>query len=214
MTVDLRRFDMKQSNKTENKELLKPYIIFIGVMNNAKDGIDILIDAFATIAFDYPELFLYLFGFYHYDTPGHLKQINELGLGNRIFYKGEVGRDEIPGILINAELLALPRPDSKQAQGGFPTKLGEYLAIGKPVCVTKVGEIPDYLEDEVSAFMAEPGSVDSFADAMRRTLSDPELAKKVGANGRKIAEQHFNMDIQAVRLYSFLLENIKQEQNV
>ena len=50
----------------------------------------------------------------------------------------------------------MARPDSRQARGGFPTKLGEYLATGKPVCVTKVGEITVYLEDNVSAFLAEP----------------------------------------------------------
>ncbi len=59
-------------------------------------------------------------------------------------------------------------PDSKQAQGGFPTKLGEYLATGNPVCATTVGEIPDYLVDGESVYFAVPGSVDSFADAMLR----------------------------------------------
>jgi glycosyltransferase involved in cell wall biosynthesis len=118
----------------------------------------------------------------------------------------EYSRDVIPSIIGNADLLALPRPDSKQAQGGFPTKLGEYLATGKPVCATTVGELPDYLTDNESVFFAQPGSVESFAEAMRRALYDPENAKRVGLNGKQVAQEEFNKDIQAKKLYQFLLE--------
>ena len=121
-----------------------------------------------------------------------------------MFWKGEFSRDKIPAIIKNASLLALPRPDSKQAQGGFPTKLGEYLATGNPVCATTVGEIPDYLIDDESIYFAEPGSINSFADAMKRALSNPLKAKRIGTNGRKVAETHFNKDIQAKKLYDFL----------
>ena len=104
--------------------------------------------------------------------------------------------------------MALSRPDSHQAQGGFPTKLGEYLATGNPVCVTSVGEIPDYLKDNLSAFMARPGDVDSFADALDRAVCDETNAKKVGVNGRKVAEECFNDEIQAKKLSEFLKENL------
>jgi glycosyltransferase involved in cell wall biosynthesis len=208
MTVDLSRFNKEQNGFSDKFGLQKPYIVYVGVMSNAKDGVDILIDAFSIVEKEYPELHLYLFGSYHYDSPGHTSQIKCLGLEEKIFYKGLISRDEIPGILMNAELLVLPRPDSKQAQGGFPTKLGEYLASGRPVCATKVGEIPDYLEDEVSAFLAEPGSVDSFADAMLRALTDKKKAAEVGSNGRMLAKKSFNMDVQSKILYNFLAENI------
>lgn len=203
MTVDVDRFKPEEAYPI-HPGLTQPYIAFIGVMNNAKDGVNILIDAFGRIAKEYSETNLYLFGFWHYDSPGHQQQISDLNLKDRVFYKGTVSRDEIPNIIMNAELLVLPRPDSHQAQGGFPTKLGEYLATGKPVCATKVGEIPDYLVDGESVFFAEPGSVDSFANAMRKALTNPREAKRIGSNGRKLAETHFNKDIQAKKLYDFL----------
>ncbi len=210
MTVDLDRF--KPDLKYPLYEgLQKPYMAFIGVMNNAKDGVNILIDAFVRISDEFPEIKLYLFGFWHYDTPSHQQQISRLNLQNRIFYKGKVSRDEIPNILMNAELLVLPRPDSHQAQGGFPTKLGEYLATSRPVCATKVGEIPDYLIDGESVYFAEPDSVDSFANSMRRALIDQGEARRIGSNGRKVAEKHFNKDIQAKVLYDFLERLTKKE---
>jgi glycosyltransferase involved in cell wall biosynthesis len=132
--------------------------------------------------------------------------IKTYNLENKVFWKGEFLRDQIPAILKNATLLSLPRPDSKQAQGGFPTKLGEYLATGNPVCATRVGEIPDYLTDNESVFFAEPGSVESFAEAMQRALKNSDEARRIGKNGREVAEKHFNKDIQSKKLYNFLKE--------
>lgn len=203
MTVDLDRFSKTLEPLPEFE---KPYVAFVGTMNDAKDGVSILIKSFAQISNYFKELKLYLIGPWNYDTPIHKKLIKELGLEARIFWKGEFNRDQVPGIISNASLLVLPRPDSKQAQGGFPTKLGEYLATGNPVCATRVGEIPDYLVDGESVYFAEPGSVDSFAEAMRRALSNPDEAKRVGLNGRKIAEKYFNKDVQAKMLYNFLKE--------
>ena len=203
MTVDLERFNQVTSSPPEFQ---KPYIAFVGVMNDAKDGVNILLESFAKIAGDFSNYKLYLVGGWNYDTPAHLNLINERRLENRVFWMKEYPRESIPAIIGNADLLVLPRPDSKQAQGGFPTKLGEYLATGNPVCATSVGEIPDYLNDNESVFFAQPGSVESFAEAMRRALSDPENAKRVGLNGKKVAQKEFNKDIQAKKLHQFLLE--------
>lgn len=206
MTVDLKRF--QSVNSTDRYS--KPYIAYTGTFNNAKDGVDILIKSFAKIALKYPQHHLYLAGFWHYDVDKQKDLINKYNLNDRITYIGVLNKDEIPPFIGNAELLVLSRPDSHQAQGGFPTKLGEYLATGNPVCVTKVGEIPEYLEDNVSAFMATPGDVDSFADAMDRALSNPEKARKVGLAGREIAEKEFNSEIQAKRLADFLKQNLEK----
>jgi glycosyltransferase involved in cell wall biosynthesis len=203
MTVDLERFD---KNLPVTSGFEQPYIAFVGVMNDAKDGVAILIEAFATIHTQFPKHKIYLVGGWHYDTPHHQKLIKQYGLEEKVFWKGEFSRNEIPAIINNASLLALPRPDSKQAQGGFPTKLGEYLATGNPVCATTVGELPDYLVDNESVYFAAPGSIESFADAMKNALSNPQEAKIIGNNGQKVAEKRFNKHIQSKLLYNFLKE--------
>lgn len=206
MTVDVSRFAGKSPAVPDYKQ---PYIAFTGTYTDAKDGVSVLIKSFAKIANKYPDYKLYLAGFKHPDMNNQIRLIDEFKLKERCCHVGMLDRAEIPAFVGNASLLVLSRPDSRQAQGGFPTKLGEYLATGNPVCVTKVGEIPEYLEDNVSAFMAEPGDVDSFADAMDRALSNPENAKRVGAQGRKVAEESFSAEVQAGRLYWFLKENLK-----
>jgi glycosyltransferase involved in cell wall biosynthesis len=201
MTVDLERFD---TNLPTPEGFEQPYIAFVGVMNDAKDGVNILIEAFAKIHTQFPEYKIYLVGGWNYDTPNHQKLIKQYDLQNKVFWKGEYPRNEIPAIIKNANLLVLPRPDSKQAQGGFPTKLGEYLATGNPVCATTVGELSHYLIDKESIYFAEPGSINSFADAMTKSLLDPKEAHLIGKKGREVAEKQFNKDIQSKLLYNFL----------
>lgn len=200
MTVDLERFEAKHAPV---EDYVSPYILFVGVMNDAKDGVNLLIQSFAQIAPQFPDLKLYLVGGWNYDTPAHLESIDRLNMQQRIFWKGEVSRNTIPALLQHAELLALPRPDSKQAQGGFPTKLGEYLASGKPVVASRVGELPKYLEDSQSVFFCQPGSIDSLTATLNRALSNPTFMHQVGANGREVAKKYFNKNIQSKLLKDF-----------
>lgn len=206
MTVDLSRFT---ENSIQSK-LQKPYIGYCGTMNNKKDGVDILIKAFIEIMYEFPDLHLYLAGSQtpNEDYLSQRKIIIEHDANNRITYLGKLSREEIPSFLSNATLLALARPESKQAEGGFPTKLGEYLASGKPVCVTDVGEIGDYLIDNETVFFAKPGCYVSFSDSMKRSLTSTN-ALKVGEKGKQVAFDVFNKDIQAKRLYDFLIFNSK-----
>lgn len=202
MTVDLSRFEKKEYPNLLNLKM--PYVAFVGVMCDVKDGVDILINSFSAIAADFKDLNLYLFGPWHYDLPGHIEQIKKLKLEDRIFYGGLIDRDQIPNVLMNAEFLALPRPDSKQAQGGFPTKLGEYLASARPVCATSVGELPDYLADNESVYFSVPGDMNSFKGSMLRLLGDKGKSAKIGEKGREVAYENFNAQIQGEKLYSFL----------
>jgi glycosyltransferase involved in cell wall biosynthesis len=206
MTVDLSRFVNVPDVEGYYQ---KPYLAFIGTMNNQKDGVDILIKSFARIVKRYPAYHLYLAGFWHYDVPKQDAIISDLGLSRCVHRVGVLSKEQIPSFICNATLLVLARPESHQAEGGFPTKLGEYLATGNPVCVTRVGEISNYLEDNVSAFLAEPGSEDSFADAIERALRDLCNAKQVGLMGKAIAEHHFDAQKQVRRLLDFLEKGIR-----
>jgi glycosyltransferase involved in cell wall biosynthesis len=208
MTVEPQRFIDCHASVAE----AAPYIAYCGYMWGIKDGVPILIDAFRLIADKHPEEKLYLIG----DTSNRAEYdklkayIGERGLTARVVFTGTVHRNDMPAYLCNATLLALARPTSLQAQGGFPTKLGEYLATGKPVVVTKVGEIPLYLKDGENAFLAEPDSAESFAAKLDEALSDPEKANKIGLAGRNVALSVFDYRVQSKRMIEFL-ETLKKK---
>lgn len=189
MTVDFSRFE----NVNETKKHKKRYIAYCGTLNIKKDGVDILIRSFINIMHMFPDLHLFLVGNYSTKSEYHFFKnlVKKHDATNKVSFLGPISREEIPAFLSEAEILALARPASKQAEGGFPTKLGEYLATGKPVCVTSTGEIEHYLKNNESAFLATPGSVDSFTEALIRALTYKN-ATTIGEAGKHVALQNFD----------------------
>jgi glycosyltransferase involved in cell wall biosynthesis len=200
-TVDVTRFNTPYERKVQY-----PYICYSGSLTRQKDGVDILIRSFSGIAPDYPEINLVLVGKADTmeDEVFFRELVTSMDLENRVLFTGKVSRNEIPSYICNAELLVLARPESIVADAGFPSKVSEYLSTGRPVVVTRVGEIPDYLTHNQSAFLAEPGSVNDFAANLRLALEDKDQAESVGLRGREIAQTVFSYKLQAARIMDFL----------
>lgn len=201
MTVDFERFE-----KTIRNPKVEPYIAYCGSLNKAKDGVDILIDAFAIICNKHKDIKLYLIGNAVSEEELQIFK-NKTVLYNiteKVLFTGRVNKEQIPELLCNASLLVLPRPKSMQSEGGFPTKLGEYLSTGNPVVVTCVGEIPNYLTNQVDVFMAEPGNVDSLANNIQLILDDYSNAKQIALRGKKVAYENFNYRIQTSKILEFI----------
>jgi len=93
--------------------------------------------------------------------------------------------------------------------GNFPIKIGEYLATGVPIVVTSVGEIPLFVKDGESGFLAEPDNAKAFAKKMEEVLADPNRSKKIGQAGKKIAQTFFDYKIQAGIMAEYIAEKIK-----
>jgi glycosyltransferase involved in cell wall biosynthesis len=200
-TVDTERF-----NNHFNSRLDFSYILYCGSLTILKDGVNILIESFKRISEKYPEINLVLIG--KGDSINDEIVIKDLALklniDKRVIFLGQLPRTEIPAYLCNAKILALARPRSIVADAGFPSKLTEYLATGNPVVVTKVGEIPLYLKDDVSAFLSEPGSIDSFAGRLDFVLGNYEFAQRVGLKGKELTLTIFNYNFQSKRMIAFI----------
>lgn len=206
MTVEVDRFTRIPEEKGNSKE-----IVYTGMLDDKKDGTDILIKAFSRISPAHPEYSLSLYGEASSpaDTKRYVEMAEELKVRDKVRFHGRVSRDLITQRIVNAAILVLPRPDSIQAQNGFPTKLGEYLATGIPVIATAVGEIPDYLRDNESVFMAIPGDTDSLVEKFSSIIADYQKALKVAEQGRRVAHQNFNNIVQTRNIISFVEKDIK-----
>jgi glycosyltransferase involved in cell wall biosynthesis len=67
------------------------------------------------------------------------------------------------------------------------------MSYGLPVLATKVGDVPDAVEDGVNGFLFEPGDADALADGIRR-IADRDVWEKMSEQSRKLAEEKFNED--------------------
>lgn len=187
MFVDTSRFDNIRKKTTEK------YIAYCGTVSSYKDGVDLLIRAFAVFCKGNADYKLYIIGPFN-SSQGELtiKQlVKQLDIGGKVVFTGKVSFKEIPQLLFDAEMMALARPNNLQARYGFPTKLGEYLATGNPVVVTTVGDIPKFIEDKKNGLLAAPDDINSFAEKMLWVAEHPEEAKKIGNEGRLLCQKEF-----------------------
>lgn len=202
MVVDAKRFE------GDFKPAAEKYIAYCGTASNNKDGVDQLIKAFAIFHKKFTDYKLYIIG----NTPSRQQANNnyelteQLGLKDSVVFTGMVSAKEMPEMLSGAQILALDRPDNIQAKYGFPTKLGEYLLTGKPVVVTKVGDIPSFLSDKESALLAQPNNPEDFAAKLAWACEHPQEASKIGEKGKKVALEHFNSEIEAMKLGNIIFE--------
>lgn len=182
MFVDTNRF---QGIKRTSKE---KYIAYCGAVSYDKDGANILIEAFAKFYKNHPDYRLKIIGkgIKHNVIPDLQALADANGVKKAVEFTGPIPPQDMPQILCNASILALARPDNLQAQNGFPTKLGEYLATGNPVVVTRVGEIPLFIKDKENGVLSDPNA-DDFSNQLSWVADNPQLSEEVGQRGKELS---------------------------
>lgn len=113
----------------------------------------------------------------------------ELNISDQIFFKGLLPQEQVKKYLNCCQILAITRPNTKQTQAGFPTKLGEYMGCKKVVLATKFGDIEKYFTDKTDIVLAEPDNPTSIADNIQWILDNKEKAKQIGEQGFETANQ-------------------------
>lgn len=116
----------------------------------------------------------------------------DLGIAHDIRFHGKVRADAVAPLLEGCHVLVLPRPASRQAEGGFPTKLGEYLATGRPVVTTSVGDIPKYLQPDITCLMVPPGNLHLMSEAIASVATDYVHAESIGRAGQQLTQTTFH----------------------
>ena len=71
------------------------------------------------------------------------------------------------------------------ANEGTPVVAIEALAAGRPVVATRVGGVPDVVDDNESGFLVEVGDIEALTDRLEQLAGDPELRARLGATGRE-----------------------------
>ena len=160
--------------------------VYIGNLSHRE--IEYLLEVSAVV---HPQVPGYHLAIYGDATPQRRAElagmIAERGLGSAVVLMEPVLPPQVPDVLATADVLLLPRSKGEFSTAGFPNKLGEYLSSGRPVVVTRVGDIPLYLTDGTSAFLVEPDDCEAFSAALVRVLNDADLADRVGAEGQAVA---------------------------
>lgn len=186
-------------------------ITYCGDWGNNKDGVPILVNAFYLFSLKNKDFKLKLIGGSSKieDEIGIIKLIKDLNLESRVILTGKVDYSMIPMLLNESKILALSRPANLQAEGGFPSKLTEYLATGIPTLMTRVGEIDKYFSDSINIYLSKPDSAVEFSNKLSFIVENYNEALLVAENGRK-KNKEFDYKNQSRILLDFIVTLINK----
>ena len=123
-------------------------------------------------------------------------------LGGSAVFSGEVF--DPSGITAGFDIATCTSwPDNE----GIPNSLLEAMALAKPVAATRVGDIPELVENGQEGFVVDNEDLEGLARALKALIDNRELRERMGARGRARVERDFEMETQ-VRKYAGLYRSL------
>lgn len=128
-----------------------------------------------------------------------------------IIETGFVSHDKLVKYLGACDLMMLPLKDTIASRGRWPSKINDYLAAGKPIIATAVGDMKElFLKHEIGIATTDDPVL--LAQATERLLMDEGLMSQMGKNSRRVAETELSWQMLADRLETHYMKILKSIQ--
>ncbi|MEK6650268.1 MAG: glycosyltransferase family 4 protein, partial [Bacteroidota bacterium] len=121
------------------------------------------------------------------------RSVEEHGVAGMCTFTGLIPHAKAPEYLAACDILVSPHLGFSDGKPffGSPTKLFEYMAMGKAIVATSLGQISEILTHERNALLVPPGDSGALLAAIVRAASDPALRARLGEAARRdVVEQH------------------------
>ena len=179
-------------------------LVYTGSLLDHKDGVLIIIRAFARILRNNPDLILVLTGDLEASVSRSeiLSLIDELNLKGKVKLPGYVSKEQLNELTTTASALLLAKPANRQNKYNMATKIGEYLLTGRPAVISSVDPACNYLKHRVNVCISEPDHI-QMADEIEYILDNKSEADAIGSAGRESAAELFDYKIHALRINEF-----------
>ena len=177
-----------------------PFVLFVGRLAPNK-GLSFLLQAFQPLAERDPQASLVLVGADGGIGRSLAVQAKDLGIASRVRQLGHVADDALLATgLRDARLFVLP-----SEYEAFGLVLLEAMAQGTAVIATRVGGIPEFVEDGRAGLLVPPGDPVALRGALERLWSDPSTARTMGQYGRDRIVPRYSWD-EVVRQFERIYE--------
>jgi glycosyltransferase involved in cell wall biosynthesis len=197
MGVPKRLLDWASARQTD---IVAGRIVYIGTMASVR-RLDVLVNAFAIVHARYPQTTLLMVG--DGDHPNERStledQVATLGLIEATCFTGFVPIEEAWSYAASAAVCLSPFFPTKILASTSPTKLVEYMALGRPVVCNDHPEQSEIIKESGAGLCVNWG-VQEFAEAMIWMLEHPKEAEAMGAKGPAWVSAH--------RTYTIIAENV------
>jgi len=122
----------------------------------------------------------------------------KLGLDGRVVFAGAVPHEKVPDYIAAADVCVACFEDNEVTRCKSPLKVVEYMACGKAIVASSVGEVPQMVAD--AGLLCPPSDSSSLASAVARILDDSKLKKALETSARKRTELKYNWSVTSENL--------------
>ena len=208
--VDAHRFAVIPPLTTNRTDQLSPSFVYCGTWLR---DVFFLIRAFTLVKLGGFRCKLTIVGDFGEVGQAITKYAVKKGLqAEDIVLSGWIDEPALAACYKTAAALLMPLADDDRSVTRLPNKMGEYLASGRPVVTCKIGDLTDFLIDNVNAYLAEPGNERDFATKMIAVLQDPARAEQIGAAGQHCCLSHLDYRAHVGGLSRFFVSCIGSHQ--
>lgn len=168
----------------------------------------LILQAFRIVVEKYANIKLVLVLFGRKDDLQEVRNlVAELHVDKNVIFMSQISQCELEHLYASSLGLLMPlNPDNMQDVARFSQKIAEYLASGRPIITSNVGEIPYYFVHNKNAKIAAYTS-ESYAEQMLELINDRVLATEIGRKGYETGKNSFEYSKNGNKLKQFILEN-------
>jgi glycosyltransferase involved in cell wall biosynthesis len=189
-------------------------VIFHPARLGMAKGCDVVIKAMRLVLERFPEAMLVLAGSKNIidwavsqekDIAYCIDLIRTLGIEDNVLID-VFSLDEMPEMYALSSVVVYP---SSQAEP-FGLTMLESLASARPIIVTRMGGMPEIIQDEISGYVIPHRDLEALANRLTLLLEDHRLLRRLGETGRQIVEQHYTKEIMTrehLAVYDRVLRN-------
>jgi len=127
------------------------------------------------------------------------EELRRAGVAKGVVFSGLVPQEDGPDHLAAMDILTAPHVPNRDGSRffGSPTKLFEYMAMGRAIVASRLEQIAEVLEDRRSALLVPAGDAEMLAAAIVRLIDDGDLRRSLGAAARREAVERHTWDARA-----------------
>lgn len=177
----------KQLNLSE-----RPVILFVGRVDDPRKGLDFLVNSIKRVL-DITDITLLIVG--KGDQTKIRELISSLGISSNVVFTGFIDEKLLKICYLLCDIYVC----SSKLEG-FGLTIVEAMLAGKPIVATKVGAIPEILDEKINGILVEPDDIVCMSDAIIKLVKNKDLAINIGEINAEYAINNFNWNRNAIRL--------------
>lgn len=194
--VDIHRFKPQPDQRAATRASLvlttHPLIVFVGSFYQWHD-IAILLESFAAVLRSCPDARLVLVGD-GTERPKMMQRAAELKIAGAVTFTGFIAHAEVSRYVNAADIAVVPVPAMKQEMWLSPMKLFEYMASGKAIVASAMGQIVNVIRDGENGLLVPAGDEQALANVIHRLITDHDLRDRLGKQARDDAVKNHSWE--------------------